>query len=171
MKKLLALLICLMLPFSLALAEDSAPQGLSYKAEEFNMPAIGFRVYIPADMEGYGGDEEAFDMGFRFNLGDEAIGFSMDGSVECGRDMSLADYANFFGERAGYGEPKVEEINGCMAVTLTKTEDPAVTVVVLGGKADLQKDDPYYYELLFYCGSEKADALKAEILSTITEND
>lgn len=169
MKKILALLLCLIMLPTLAFAED-APEGLSYKPAEFYMPAIGWMIYIPADMRGYEGDRTLYDMGFRLNLSDEAMGFEMEVDVIDGRDMPLDRFAQFIAERNDYEQPEPLIINECYMQRAVKRDDPTMTLYILSFLDGEDDYDTYYYSILFDCDTDKAVALADEIMSTLSMN-
>ena len=161
---LLALCLCLLCTTA---AAEGAPQGLSYEARELSMPAAGVMVYVPADMDGVEGDEEAYDLGFRFDCFNDADTFDCTLYVNDSRDMSLADYAAFYAGRSGYAAYAAETVNGYTVMRLTGADNPNdFTVLIAGTDTDAPSA---VYSLSFGCSGEADAALANEILNTLTE--
>ena len=165
MKKGLILLVvlCLCAPWS-ALAQ-AAPSTLTYEPEELDMPAVGLMVYVPADLQRTEGDEEAYDLGFRYSGSNAGNTFELDVDVHDSRDMTPVDYAAFYGDRYGYPQASEERLNGFYAIRLTNPKRAGEFVILLTMPDD---DAPQaVYALTFLCDGEADARLAAEILSTL----
>ena len=165
MKKglLLLLILCLCAPWG-ALAQ-AAPATLTYEPEELDMPAVGLMVYVPADLQRIDGDEEAFDLGFRYSGSNANNTFEMDVNVHDSRDMTLSDFAVFYGDRYGYPQVKEERINGFDAQRLTDPQRAGDFTILLAMPDD--EAPQAVYALTFLCNGETDVRLAEEILSTL----
>ena len=155
------LALCLMMG-ALALAEGNAP-ATSYEAMELTMPAVGLRVFVPANMDSIGGDEEAYDLGYRFNCNSDTFDLSV--WVHDSRDMDLADYATFFAERSGMTAAP-DRVNGFAVQLLTDAAKPGEYTILLA--APDQEAPQAIYELSFSCAGEADVKLAEEIMGTLS---
>jgi hypothetical protein len=162
MKKTLALFLAMCLCLGLSVATASTTPTLSYAAQELRLPAAGLMIYVPANMDRTEGDEEAYDLGFRFNCYTDTFDFTL--WVHDSRDMSLEDYAAFYAERYGY-TATAETINGFVAQSLI-SNDVAGDYVALVALPD--SDTPaVIYALSFACTNDDDVTLANEIMSTL----
>jgi hypothetical protein len=166
LKKWFALLLglCLCLSFGASAEDADAPDNLSYTPQELHMAATGLTLYFPSDMDEMGGDEEAYDLGFRFNCNNDTFDFTM--YVQDSRDMSFADYAAFYADRAGCDIVKADTINDFSVWRLTTSDNPNDFNVLI---ADPDNPDAplAVYVLTFSCTGEDDVALAEEILGTL----
>lgn len=162
MKKGLAFLLTLCLLGCTAALAEATPPKLSYEPYELSMPAAGVKIYVPDNMDTMEGDEEAYDLGFRFNCYNDT--FDLTVWVNDSRDMNLADYAAFDAARNGQ-TAAAESINGIPVQRLTKADKPYSfdILVAVPDETDIQA----VYDLSFTCDGEKDVALANEILSTL----
>lgn len=161
MKKGLTLLMVLILCLGAPAAQASAPT-LSYPAAELSLPAAGLMLYVPTDMASLGGDEEAYDLGFRFNCYSDT--FDLTVYVKDSRDMSLADYGAFYAERSGT-KAAADNVNGYAVQLMTSTEKPNDYTVIVA--APDQEIPDVVYLLEFSCGSQSDVNLAEEIINTL----
>lgn len=155
------LVLCLMTG-ALAFAEGDKP-ATSYESMELTMPAAGLRVFVPANMDSIGGDEEAYDLGYRFNCSSDTFDLSV--WVHDSRDMDLADYAAFFAERSGMTAAP-DHVNGFAVQLLTDAAKPGEYTILLA--APDQEAPPAIYELSFSCAGEADIKLAEEIMGTLS---
>lgn len=163
MKKgwILLLVLCLF-AYTAAYAEATPPK-LSYEPLEVDMPAAAMMIYAPGDMDSMGGDEVAYDTGFRFNCNSPT--FDMDVSVYDTRDMNIQDYAAFYANRYGYGTVTAETINDLPVQYLTKADKPGDFAYLL--VCPDQDTIDAAYAITFTCDGETDIALAKEIMSTL----
>lgn len=149
----------------IALGEATVPAGLSYPAEEFILAAADLHLYVPTDMDSYGGDMASYDLGSRLNIFTDT--FSMDIDVKDARDMLPADYAAFYAKRTGYAAVAPEIINDLTVYHLTDNADsPAGFAFIV---SDYLMDAPeVVYVLTFTAQGAQDVALSKEILSTLS---
>ena len=155
---LLALCLCLCLT---AFAETTAPT-LSYASKELSLPAAGLMLSVPSEMSTLESDEEAYDLGFRFNCFTDT--FDMTVWVHDSRDMNLKDYAAFFADRYGLTAAP-DTVNGFDVQLLTDTAKPNVYDILVAGPDNPQPDVVYLLE--FSCTTESDVKLAEEILGTM----
>jgi len=160
----LLLTLCLCLSIA-AMAATNTPK-LSYNAMELNMPAAALMVYVPADMDTLEGDEEASDLGFRFNCYSDT--FDLTVWVHDSREMSLKDYGAFYAKRNGE-KASPETINGFPVQYLSSEEKPDAFEYIV---ADPDSNPPdAVYVLSFTCDGEADVKLAEEIINTLARND
>ena len=128
------------------------------------MPAAGLMLYVPTDMDQMEGDEESYDLGFRFDGSIDT--FSMALYVHDGRDMALSSYAAFYAERNGYTSVEEVEINGYHVQKMVKADDAKTFAVLFA----LEGQEPALavYTMVFSCDTDSDVALANEILSTLS---
>ena len=160
---LLLMILCLCAPWG-ALAQ-AVPATLSYEPEELDLPAVGLMVYVPVDLQRTDGDEEAFDLGFRYSGSNASNTFELDVKVHDSRDMTLSDFAAFYGDRCGYPQVQEERINGFDAQRLTNLERSSDFTILLAMPDD--EAPQAVYALTFLCDGEADVRLADEILSTL----
>ena len=163
MKMVLSVLLCAMMFLTYAAAEG-VPKNLSYEAREITMPAAGLMLYVPADLEQLEGDEESYDLGFRFDGSKDT--FSMALYVHDGRDMSLASYAEFYAERNGFTSVEEAEINGYHVRKMVKADDAKTFAVLFASEGE--EPALAVYSMVFTCDTDTDVALANEILSTLS---
>jgi len=160
----LGLTICLCVGlFTGAMAEtasDTAQEPL-----EIHMAAVGLMITVPADLEALGGDEDAYDLGFRYD------GYSIDDTfdltlwVHDARDMTIKDYAAFYASRYSCTDVKLDSVNGFPVYRLTNPASPDLLTVLVG---EPENDTPdAVYALSFSCDNQKAWQLEESILKTL----
>ena len=160
------LLLTLCLCLGSSAVADTTPPKLSYNAMELNMPAAALRIYVPADMETLEGDEEAFDLGFRFNCFSDT--FDLTVWVHDNREMSLKDYAAFYAERNGQ-KASPETVNGFPVQFLSSEDKPDACTILI---ADPDANIPDAVYVLSFTGDGEADVkLAEEIINTLARND
>ncbi len=164
MKRRLMLLAALCLFVCMAAPAQAASVGPAYAAQELHLPAAGLMLYAPADLDTLEGDEEAYDLGFRFYCYSDTFSFTV--WVHDSRDMSLEDYAAFYAGRNNL-TAAAATINGYAVQRLTDSDAPdALTVLVAAAGSGTP---PAVYALSFSCEHEDDWELADEILDTLTE--
>jgi hypothetical protein len=160
-KRILGAALCLCLALGAAAGEaSSAASGLPV---ELHLAAAGLMIDAPAGLDTLEGDEEAYDLGFRYDGYSDTFDFTL--YVQDSRDMSAADYAAFYAERADFDAVTAETVNGFPVWRLTRSGDPTTFDVLI---ADPNADaPPAVYVLMFSCTGEADTQLAAEILSTL----
>ncbi|MCE5343252.1 MAG: hypothetical protein LLF96_06665 [Eubacteriales bacterium] len=157
----LLLVVCLCLTLN-AVAVASSPT-LSYTPLELHLPAAGLMIYVPADMDRLEGDEEAYDLGFRYYCYTDTFSFTL--YVHDSRDMNSEEYADFYAERNGYTVLD-DTTNGVAVKGLTSNDVPGDYVALVSSPGT---DSPAaIYELAFSCTGDDDVALANEIMSTLT---
>ncbi|MDD3213303.1 MAG: hypothetical protein PHY64_06505 [Eubacteriales bacterium] len=153
----LVLACCLGLCLCGATAEEPFPDAL-----EIHLAAAGLAISVPGDMERLDADEEAYDLGFRYDCYTDTFEFTL--YVQDSRDMSLADYAAFYAGRKKL-VAKEDTINEFPVWRLTNAEDPSFMEVLV---ADPEADVPLaVYVLTFSCDGEEDRAMENAILNTL----
>lgn len=168
MKKWLGVILCGFLLFSsAAVAQNDAPTNLSFAPLEQNLPAVGLRLYVPADMDHEEGDVEAYELGYRFNCFNDT--FYMSANVRSNREMTMPEYTAFYSKKKGYTAAR-EEINEIAVERLTDQTNPQRFEILISMFVDQDSapgDEFPVYHLLFDCKTQADLALATEILSTL----
>lgn len=155
----LVLVCCLGLCLCGATAETEEPFP---DAQEIHLAAAGLAISVPGDMERLEADEEAYDLGFRYDCYTDTFEFTL--YVQDSRDMSLADYAAFYAERKSF-IAQADTINEYPVWRMTNAADPTFTEVLV---ADPEADVPLaVYVLTFSCDGEEDREMENAILNTL----
>lgn len=174
MKKFCLLLLCLLLMSTAAFAADTLPASLGSEPELVSLPAAFVHFYVPAGMDGYEGDAEAHELGFRYGCGDDTLDLTI--TVYDNRYQTLKDYTAFYMQHTDYTAVSEETIGDIKVQRLTKATDPngfQIMVVAPGDESLYENADGAFaiYHLSFYCETPEGKALVEDILSTLAKDE
>ena len=163
-KKLAIWLLCLSVCLwgGVAAYAQAQTPATSYAAMALPLPAAGLAIAVPADMDRLEADEEAYDLGFRFDCYTDT--FDLTVSVLDTRDMEPADFAAFYALRHGQ-TASADRVNGYAVQRLSDAARPYDVTVLVGAPDQIMP--AVVYALRFSCDGETDAALAQEILGTL----